>query len=384
MGEEEYRECVESTFEKFRAYDQYVDVVSCWEHFLTEQYNRNETFHFDRFPCYAINNSDKLLEPGFSVLFNEDYGLIFDVYHQLPSVESKFESWLTQLEQFDQDLSFQTGNDDQIVPSNHDIALLINGDNIQTEKLRIKKAIEAGDLSVDSNLVLLSYEYVNQDTNPNYQFQRASMVGDNFGDESLPEKLQMSTRMSMEGGSFENIEIPPAVFYDRKATGVLFNAEPPYLYLACYLWHTVFYDLLDDDQRIVWQRRDPTKILDLVVDVSDLTKRLNSDYIPDGGVNEEWVNDTLEYMCIAETAERVSENEFYVKFRNLRDKRREYNDIVSDRSEHSDLAHLFAEWHCENTVEMETGEIDKLTKADSSNGPDEPRKDLTQPELGEF
>jgi hypothetical protein len=146
----------------------------------------------------------------------------------------------------------------------------------------------------------------------------------------------------------------------------------------------VLYDLLDDDQRIVWQRRDPTKILDLVVDVDDLTERLNRDYIPGGGVHEDWVDNTLEYMCVAETAEKVDDGEYYVKFRNLRDKRREYNDTLSDRSEHSDLAHLFAEWHCENTVEMESGELQELVKADTSNGPDEPREDLTQPELGEF
>lgn len=384
MGEEEYRECVDDTFEKFRTYDQYVDVVSCWEHFLTEQYDTNDKFQFDRFPTYFPDGSDDPIEPSFSVLFNEDYGIVFDVNQQLPSVETKFESRLSEIEQYDQDLQFYTGDGDRVVPSQYDITLLIHGANFQTEKLRIKNALEEGQLRVDSNLVLLSYKYIDQDTNPKYQFQRASMVADNFGDEALPDGRQMSTRMSMEGGTFENIDIPSSVFYDRKATGVLFNSEPPPLYLACYIWHTVLYDFLDDDQRIVWQRRDPTKILDLVVNVEDLTERLNRDYIPDGGVQENWVDNTLEYMCIAKTAEKISKGEYYVKFRNLRDKRREYNDTLSDRSEHSDLAHLFAEWHCENTVEMDSGELQELLKADTSNGPDEPRQDLTQPELGEF
>lgn len=384
MGEEEYRKCVDDIFEKFRTYDQYVDVVSSWEHFLTEQYDTNDTFHFDRFPAYFPNNSNTLLEPSFSVLFNEDYGIVFDVNQKLPSVEGQFESRLTELEQYDQDLQLHAKNGDRVAPSKHDIALLIHGDHFQTEKLRIRNALKEGKLDVESNLILLSYQYIDQDTNPKYQFQRASMVGDNFGDDSLPDALQMSTRMSMERGTFKNINIPAEVFYDRKATGVLFNSEPSLLYLACYIWHTVLYDLLDDDQRIVWQRRDPTKILDLVVDVDDLTERLNRDYIPGGGVHEEWVDNTLEYMCVAETADKVSDGEYYVKFRNLRDKRREYNDTLSDRSEHSDLAHLFAEWHCENTVEMERGELQDLVKADTSNEPDKPREDLTQPELGEF
>lgn len=384
MGEDEYRECVEDTFEKFRTYDQYVDVVSCWEHFLTEQYDTDGAFQFDRFPAYFPDGSDAPIEPSFSVLFNEDYGIVFDVNQQLPSVETEFESRLAELEQYDQDLRFHTGTRRRVVPSHHDIALLIQGENFQTEKLRIKKALDGGELSVESNLVLLSYRYVDQDTNPKYKFQRASMVGDNFEDDALPERLRMSTRMSMDGGTFENIEIPSSAFYDRKATGVLFNSEPPSLYLACYIWHTVFYDLLDDDQRIVWQRRDPSKILDLVVNVDDLTERLNRDYIPGGGVHEDWVDNTLKYMCVAETAEKIGQDEYYVKFRNLRDKRREYNDTLSDRSEHSDLAHLFAEWHCENTVEMESGELQELVKADPSNRPDEPREDLTQPELGEF
>ena len=384
MGEKEYRECVEDTFKRFRTYDQYVDVVSSWEHFLNEQYGDNPRFCFDRFPAYFPGSSDEMVVPSFSVLFNSDYGLVFDVNKRLPKSEDEFESFLTDLEEYDRQVEFDTVDGRQLAPTTQDIALLIRSDNFQTEKLRVQSALDDGDLNIDSNLVVMSYQYIDQDTNPKYQFKRASMVGDNFRDDSLPSSRQISKRLSMQGGSFENIEIPSTTFYDRKATGVLFNSKPPSLYLACYIWHTVLYDLLDDDQRIVWQRNDPNQTLDIVVDVSDLTDRLNHNYIPDGGVKEDWVDSTLEYLCIAKAAEKRSDNEYYIKFRNLRDKRREYNDTLSDRSEHSDLAHLFAEWHCENTVEMTGAELEELTEPDASNGPDEPREDLTQPELGEF
>lgn len=384
MGEEEYRECVDETFERFRTFDQYVDVVSCWEHFFTEQYGKTDEFYFNRYPAYFPDDPQEALEPSFSVLFNKDYGIVFDANQRLPTVESKFADKLNELERYDQDLEFQTGAGDRLVPKQHDIALLVHGDNFQTEKLRINSALEAGDLEIKSNLLLLSYNYIDQDTNPKYRFQRAPMVGDNFGDESLPTGKRMSVRMSMEGDTFESIDIPARAFYDRKATGVLFNSEPPSLYLACYMWQTVFYDLLEDDQKIVWQRGDPTKILDVTVEVDDLTNRLNRDYIPDGRVHEDWVDHTLEYLCIAETAEKISPEKYYVKFRNLHDKRREYSDTLSGRSKHSDLAHLFAEWHCENMVELESGEIEGLKAPDPSNAPEGLKGDLTQPELGEF
>ncbi|QRV14891.1 hypothetical protein JMJ58_18550 [Haloterrigena salifodinae] len=383
MGEEEFRECVDETFEKFRKYDQYVDIVSCWEHFLTEQYKTSNSFYFNRYPTYSPESSNSVT-PSFSVLFNREYGVIFDANQRLPKVESKFEEKLSELEQYDQELAFRTGGENRIIPDQHDIALVIHEDHFQTEKLRINNALDSGKLDLDSNIILLNYSYIDQDTNPKYRFQRASMVGDNFRDESLPDEKQMSVRMSMQGGSFESIDIPARAFYDRKATGVLFNEQPPSLYLACYMWQTVFYDLLEDDQRIVWQRGDPQKILDITVEVDELTKRLNHDYIPNGGVKESWVDNTLEYMCITETAEKISSGTYYVKYRNLIDKRREYKDILSGRSEHSDLAQLFAEWHCENVTEMESGEIEELTDPDPSKAPDGFVGDLTQPELGEF
>lgn len=384
MSEKEYRSCVEQTFQAFREYDQFVDVVSCWDHLLSEKYSSDGAFHFDRFPVMDDSQGAEL-RPSFAARFNPDYGILFDVNKRLPQVEDRFEDKLNEIEKYDSHYTFGNGDGSGIEPRVFDIALLVHGDHFQTETLRIDNAISSGKLNIESNLILMSYTYMDQETNPKYRFQRAAMAADNFRDESLPEDLRFSRRMSMDGGSFESLDIPADAFFDRKATGVLFNQHPPNLYLACYLWDTVFYDLLEDDQKIIWTRGDPAKILDIIVNVNELTTRLNRDYIPEGGVSEEWVNDALEYMCVAETAKKlIEDSRFYVKFRNLREKRRKYKDVIGTRSQHSDLAQLFAEWHCENAVELEEDDLDSLKSADPANAPDSLREDLTQPELGEF
>ena len=104
------------------------------------------------------------------------------------------------------------------------------------------------------NIVPLEYSYVDQDTTPKYRFERMTLVGDNFRDGSLPVDRQLSPRLTMETGALQNIEIEVSDFDRNKATGVLCNARPPNLYLACHMWDRVFYDQLDDGQLVVWQR----------------------------------------------------------------------------------------------------------------------------------
>ena len=384
MGEAAYRDCVETTFENFRQYDQFVEITSSWEQFLTDTYaSLHYQFQFYRFPEHNIASGSSTLSPDFSVLFNDSYAVTFLVYHEMPRSKSDFEAVLETIEDYDQELAFKMDMQ-TIVPETQDIAVLISNENSQTAQYRLNEALDSGGLSLNSNLVILDYRYVDPDVAPKYRFQRMAMVGDNFRDESLPSRLQISTKFSMDGGGFDSLQLDVFDIHERKATGVLCNKRPNNLYLASYLWHMVFRDRLDDGQEVIWQQEDPRKTIELEIDTDTLIDELNGDYIPGGRLDPEWLISAFEYLCEAELAERISEQEFRVDYRNLTDKPREYNDIVTDPNGISHLAGLFAEFHCENEVEMDDRDFARLTDADTANESTQIDEDLTQPEIGDF
>jgi len=384
MGEAAYRECVETTFENFRQYDQFVEITSSWEQFLTDTYaSLHDLFRFYRFPEHDVSGSSDTLSPDFSVLFNDSYAITFLVYHEMPRSEGEFEAVLETIEDYNQELTFGVRGQ-TVVPGIQDIAVLISNENSQTAQYRLNEALSSGSLSLDSNLVIMDYRYVDPDVAPKYRFQRMAMVGDNFQDEALPDRRQISTKFSMEGGGFDSLQLDVFDIHERKATGVLCNKRPNMLYLASYLWHMVFRDRLDDAQEVIWQQEDARKTIELETDTDVLIDELNGDYIPRGQLKPEWLTATFEYLCEAELVERISEQKFRVDYRNLTDKPREYNDVATDPNGISHLAGLFAEFHCENEVEMDSRDFARLTEADTDNESTRIDEDLTQPEIGDF
>ncbi|QLH85107.1 hypothetical protein HZS54_25510 [Halosimplex pelagicum] len=209
-----------------------------------------------------------------------------------------------------------------------------------------------------------------------------SLVGENFRDGSLPDHARMSPRVSSDG-TLASIQISVSDFDRHKATGVLCNKQPPSLYLACHMWDRVFYDQLNDSQQIEWEREDPDQTLSFEVEVESLTDDLNEYYIPNGSVSSDWVDETLEYLCVVETADKLTDTQYRVDFRNLREKRREYKDVVVRGGEFSDLAMLFAGWHCENEVELDRDDLHELTEPSNPTG-DTDTTDYTQPTIGEY
>lgn len=375
-------QCVDQTFDRFERYDRYVDVVSAWEEFLDDQYSSEfRDFTFDRFPEESIQYNGSELTPTFTAYFDEDYGILFDVQHNLPRDEEDLKKFLEEISGYDQGYPFRVNGSDTEIPEKYDIALLISNQNAQTAEHRVENFLSKGEVQFDSNLVLLSYDYVDQSTNPKYEFGRLSKVDQNFRDNVLPERKQISTRLSIEDGGFETIDSPPGFFDDKKSTGVLCNKELSELYFACYLWHNVFFNCLDDTEQVIWQGKNPRRIIEFKITVDELYAMLNRKYIPGNGVREEWIRSTLEYLVGVEAAEQVSDDEYRVKFRNLQDKRRDHKDVVTRRSDLADLAHIFAEWYCENAVDTDTS-VRSDVRDDSTQTTI--TSDLTEPEKGEY
>ncbi|WP_226011838.1 hypothetical protein [Halomicrobium salinisoli] len=374
-GQDKYERCVDQAFAEFRAYDEVVDIVAAWEQFLSDIGVTN-AFDFQWFPDPITTDTGTEQTPTFTASLTPKYSIVADVVQEVPNDEQDFRERLAPFTGVETSDVAHNGTTPEIV----DICLLITSEQAQTARVHLNSLSDA--FLRDPHLVPLEFSLIDQDTTPKYKFERMSLVGENFRDGSLPDHSQMSARMSSDG-DLASIQIPISDFDRHKATGVLCNKQPPNLYLACHMWDRVFYDQLNDSQRIEWQREDPDQTLTFEVEVDSLTDQLNEYYIPNGSVSPDWVDETLEYLCVVETAQKLTDARYRIDFRNLREKRREYKDVVVRGGEFSDLAMLFAGWHCENEVELNKDDLNDLTEPSEQVG-DSDAADYTQPTIGEF
>ncbi|WP_242401901.1 hypothetical protein [Halorhabdus tiamatea] len=374
-GQDKYERCVEQAFTEFSSYDEVVDIVAAWEQFLSD-ISITSAFEFRWFPKPITSDSGSERTPTFTASLTPEYSIVADVIQEVPSDAQAFRERLAPFTTIETSDISHNGTS----PETIDICLHITDEQAQSARVHLNSFDD--EFLRDPHLVPLQFSLIDQDTIPKYKFERMSLVGENFRDGSLPDHSQMSTQMSSDGG-LASIQIPISDFDRNKATGVLCNKQPPSLYLACHMWDRVFYDQLNDSQRIEWQREDPDQTLTFEVEVNSLTDNLNNDYIPNGSVSSEWVEETLEYLCVVETAQKLTDNRYQIDFRNLREKRREYKDVIVRGGEFSDLAMLFAGWHCENEVELDTDDLQELTEPGSPDD-DTDSKDYTQPTIGEY
>lgn len=374
-GQDQYERCVEESFTEFSAYDEAVDIVAAWEQFLSDISIPN-AFDFRWFPDPITTKSGTECGPTFTASLTQEYSIVADVIQEVPNDPETFRERLAPFTTIEPNAIVHNGTTPEIV----DICLHISDEHAQTARVHLDSF--DGAFLRDPNIVPLEFKLIDQDTTPKYKFERMSLVGENFRDKSLPDHSRMSDRMSSDGG-LASIQIQVSDFDRHKATGVLCNKQPPSLYLACHMWDRVFYDQLNDSQRIEWQREDPNQTLTFEVEVDSLTNKVNEYYIPNGSVSSDWVNETLEYLCVVETAQKLTDSRYQIDFRNLSEKRREYKNVVVRGGEFSDLAMLFAGWHCENKVELNRDELNELTEPSDSAG-NIGTADYTQPTIGEF
>lgn len=384
MSEDEYRECVRNYRDEFSTYDQYVDVVSCWEEFLENYRPYFSGYCFDRFPSMLPLDGGDPVTPDFSVYFNDSYGIIFEITRTLPPNDDLFDEEMDQIRNYDRDIAFNTGGGSASAPDIHDIVLLVSTTDSQTIEHRIAEFLSSGRLDLESNLIPMEYTYLDQDRKAKYQFKRLSRVEENFRDEELPEEWRLSRKLSMEGGTFDNIYSPVDKFYKYKATGVLCNDRPPELYIACYLWHHVFPSIAMEEHGSL---RPAQSISRISVNANDLSSALARDYIPHSSIKTQWIEDALEFLVLADVAEPVPNSRYIVKHRDLRDKRRDFKDVSTERTQIKDLAYLFSEWACETIVSKSSEQLDELlspTESEEQETSDEERPESGQSGLDDF
>lgn len=371
MSSNRFYQCTKDSVEVFRRYDRNVDIVTSWE-YLSKPYRTHfPDFNFDRFPSY--NTGDEgWKNPNFTMFFDERYGIAFETYHRSGIIDTPalLNKELEKIKSLDEDLQFESRDGRYVEPRKYDIALLIGSSQSQTFGHILEEEIDKGNLDLESNLVLLEFDYVERDQ-PLYRFKRMTHPDQNFRDEALPKMGSLRHRLSNKGERFEHItaEIDED-FVELKATGMFTSRQTSDLYLACRLWDTVLKDKLDDEEWDIWRKGDHNKKIPKVVSCSELANDINNKYAPGANFSSEDVKDALRFIAVAKRAEQVSGEEFQIQYSNLKDKRREHKDTSTDRSDVNDLAYLLSSWYCETKVGNSLREIAEIISAESYNKAD--------------
>lgn len=345
-------DCREELLKAFNIYDTAVDIVSCWESFLTHSYHDEfYNFYFERFP--EIPSVSDPLTPDFTAYINNGYGIVGEIKRTFPNDQDHFRKELDQIEKYDSDLKLKTENDGRINPENIDIYLLISGSSAPQIGSRINTLVESGKLSFDNNLVLLRYNYNTTELKSRYEFQRVTELEMGFSDESLPDDISLSKSMG-EDGHYETLPVKPDHFFEHKVKKPICNDEPPGHYLATILWNKIFPNYLNNDQFREWQEGSIQKIIDIEDTVTGYKNNLNK-FIQDGNIQQSWVRKSLDFLCDAGLCHQEDDSyvvEFTGLIRNVGSQSLSQNE--ENIEEFKELAYKFVDRYCKYNEDSDT------------------------------
>lgn len=340
----------ESLINDFTRYDQTVDVVSCWESILNYGY-KDELIYFDRFP----NIPPKNFTPDFTALFENNYGLIFEVKRTFPKEEKSFINNFKQLLSYDQEISLRVDDSGKrIIPAILDIILIISSTNSNEIFVRLNKLMEGDSkFHFKNNLIFIDYSYQTEDNYSKYIFRKFMGKNRNFRDLINDDKKKFEYILGEQAKSFTCF---PKHFMKYKINEVLCNDQPPELYMAVFLWTKVFYSLLTQAQTNNWRRGNTQKIQTINVNIDELLCNLNINYIPKGNVKRKWLTNTMNFFENAELAKINDNNEVEIYFRNLTPKIGHnilLQEGITEREEIRESAQILANYYCKNVIKNE-------------------------------
>lgn len=311
----QFDDCVQKHLNNFHLYDKTVDIVSCWQFLFNEaQPLAQSVMWFDRFPrlSSAIPN-EQPRTPDFAVLVSEAYGLVADVKSGFPLGDKEFLNHARRLLNYDRPLGFMSGaRAPTIIPSTHDILLLIPLRDAQEIVGRIQKCRSAGDLPIERNLI--AFEWMWDSDRNEYVFRKVAGQSSDFRDSCLPPVARLSSIFTERATS---LKISPDKIKSIKAAWQFCNDTPPPIYTIVFLWTKIFYYLLDDGQRQLWRRRDPRKVLWIQVSTQRLVREIEARYPLRWGHWTDWGRAALDALVSAGLASKVRDDEYLVGYRNL-------------------------------------------------------------------
>jgi hypothetical protein len=347
---------------EFDAYDQAVDVVSCWESFTNATYaSRFEELYFDRFPSITTDDDDDSqdITPDFTIYFNQDYSIVGEIKRTFPNDPKPFRRTVEQLTKYDCCPEVKANDGSYRSTAKTDILLLVSSTNANQIGTRIDKLRKTNEISFAENLVMLRYWFNQMDTVARYEFERVTQLSDEFRDDPIPDEIALSNEIGPEG-DYGTMITPPKYFVPEKAKKPVCNDRPPGQYLATVLWHKIFPQYLSEDEYLQWQAGTAQKTMPIERTVDEIQSDLNQ-YLVDGYARRRWIRESLEFLATANLAEPIDDG-FLIKFRGL--VRRTGNDQqegLEDVNRTSELADTFISRFVKYTdEEVETDEEDDL------------------------
>jgi len=342
--------CIQKQLDLLSTYDQNVDVVSCWEYFLDSHYRMSyKTLFFDRFPQIPMPDGKRLM-PDFTAFFTEEYAMAFEISRTYPRNQKGLAKEIDQLSKYDEDIPVFSGKEFVHV-STYDIVLLLNAVDSTQIAHRISQFLKEESRVFTHNLVIMEYNLTTLDRQSFYYFRKVPTLESTFTN-FFPEELGFKEI----DRNYEKILVKIEDMMEYKVNGVFCNDQPPRAYLAGYIWHRIFYDYLSDRQRQLWRERNPRLTIPIEVHVDDLTAKVKRS-TRQGKIRKGWIKATLEYLTVCGLAEKLLEDSYKVKYRNLYPilEARRRDELHLER----DLAAYFIERFCkeESGIREEKGEM---------------------------
>lgn len=349
------RSCRERLRKEFDVYDETLDIVSSWESVLSHSYKSEfENFYFDRFPSIDHGEENPLI-PDFTVFFSEEYGIIGEIKRTFPKGETEFRKRIQNLKNYDGYLPIEDSNERKIVPDTIDLLVIISGTDAPQIGTRLNRILnENEEFEFQNPPVLVRYQLTQTETFDRYDFQRVTQLESEFRDEVLPNEDSISNHMGEEG-DYGTLKVLPTYFGPEKIKKPICNDEPPGHHLSTFLWHKIFPEYLSRNEFLQWQMGQASKTIPIEESVDGITERIN-EYIQEGKVRRSWIKEALDFLCGAELAEKMDEDDVYkIKFRGLVKNvgSLDQDESVQFLNEIRELGTIFINRYCKYTGENE-------------------------------
>lgn len=336
------QDCMRKERDLVNTYDQYVDVVSCWEAFFNYTYkNKYEISFFDRFPKIPLPE-DNSLSPDFTIYFTKEYAMIFEISRTFPKGEVKLGKEMNQLFTYDNNIPVYNGKT-HVKVDNYDIILILSVSDSFEITNRIKKYMEEENKAFNHNFIVLEYNSNFMDRSPYYFFRKIPIIESIFTD-FFHGSFDLSEQLDR---NLKTLKVKIKHMKEYKINGVLCNDCPPPAYLAGFLWHKIFYNYLDEEDKKLWKEKNPRLIIPLEADIDNLKLKVEK-FIKNGRIRRRWIEDVLKFLTFCGLAEKNSPNTFEIKFRNLYPTiRTEYkHDFLLEKEFQKELSRYFIERFC--------------------------------------
>ncbi len=343
-------ECVKNQRNQFNNYDQTVDVVSCWHSFVESVFQEKlDKCWFDRFP--ELENG---LTPDFTILFDEEYGIIADVAHSINKEVDVLESKARQLKKYSEVETLRGKSGLMVKPKRIDTMLILNSAFVDSDSQELYELLkEHEDLRPRRPLIIMDYTFSQADSQSLYLFRKSvDPRNGHFCDDHLSDNLRLEEYM---GKRRKPLRSPPDKFAVNKAIHLFCNDEPCPIYLAARLWDTVFIGMSTEENMAFWRAGTSTSAVPIVVTEEMLAEKITKEISPGARISERCIGRALKFLEAAGKA-TFDDNKWTIKYGNLKGMRPKQigdGDGTYKHTQMREFGILLAELYCKQSLGFE-------------------------------